>query len=153
MLNSPIELRPLTRENWNQCAQLPLRDDQRDFIPTNLQSIAVAQFYLENCCRAIYAGDEMVGFALYGVEQQTRRVKLFRLMISANHQGKGYGTASLRAVLADMESRWPQSPLYVSYHDRNETARKLYARFGFREVEQSDTKITAVRATASPATF
>ena len=146
-----IRLEPLTAANWKQCADLPVDDSQSLFIPPNLHSIAAARFYPDNCCRAIYADDQMVGFALYGTEHPTRRTKIFRFMIAHPHQRRGYGRAALRAILTEIQSRWNPDSIYISYHDTNDIARRLYREFGFVEVERDGSKITACVAAKSSA--
>lgn len=142
-LDQRITLRPLNADNWRQCAELTVLDHQRSWLPSNLHSIAAAQFYPDNFCRAIYAGERMVGFGMYGIEQPTGRVKVFRLMIDATAQHRGHGTAAMQAILQEIAKRWPSAAVYVSYQDDNTVARKLYDRLGFREVERDGAKITA----------
>jgi len=148
-----VRLEPVTAENWQACAALDIHENQRAFIPSNLHSIAAAQFYPDNVARGVYAADggsdagdgQLVGFVLYGVEQPTGRIKLFRLMIAAPHQGRGYGAAAVRAVLRDMHERWRPIDVYVCYHPANAVAARLYQRLGFREVERTAEKVTARR--------
>ena len=140
-----IRLEPLTADNWQQCADLRIDESQSRFIPPNLHSIAAAQFYPDNCCRAIYAKDQMVGFTLYGTEEPTGRIKIFRFMIASPHQRLGYGRAALQAILTEIQSRWNSESIYISYHDTNGIARRLYDEFGFVEVEREGTKVTACR--------
>ena len=62
----PIELRPLTKQNWEDAADLKLGDDQREFIAENLWTIAETQFYPWVERRVIVADGEVVGLAAYG---------------------------------------------------------------------------------------
>ena len=140
-----VQLVPVTADNWRECAGLSVGDDQRPFLPANLESIAAAQFYPDAACRAAYADGRMVGFAMYGVERPTGRVKVFRLMIASAFQSRGLGTAVMRAVLGEVAERWPGLPVYVSYQQGNAVARHLYVRLGFREVESDGSKVTASR--------
>ena len=72
-----VKLEPVTADNWQACAALGVHNDQLAFIPSNLHSIAAAQFYSDNVCRGVYDarddGGGLVGFVLYGVEQPTGR--------------------------------------------------------------------------------
>ena len=92
----------------------------------------------------------MVGFALFGLEKGTRRAKIFRLMIHATCQGRGYGAAAMEALLRAIEERWHPPAVYISYNDDNQAARRLYARFGFRELERAGQKVTACKAATAP---
>jgi hypothetical protein len=39
-----IELRPVAQDNWNTLIKLKVREDQKNFVASNLYSIAEAQF-------------------------------------------------------------------------------------------------------------
>lgn len=146
-MESSVQLRPITEANWGACAALDVRAHQRAWLPSNLHSIAAAQFYPDNACRAVHAGDQLVGFGLYGIEHPTGRVKVFRLMIAAEHQRRGHGFAAMRLMLREMADRWPGADVFVSFQADNSAARHLYERLGFHEVERSGDKVTARRLT------
>ncbi len=60
-----VTLRPITVENWKECSDLAVDESQRELLPSNLYSIAEAQFYPEAQSRAIYNDrNEMVGYVL-----------------------------------------------------------------------------------------
>jgi ribosomal protein S18 acetylase RimI-like enzyme len=140
-----VTLRPITAVNWRECAELDVREHQRSWLPSNLVSIAAAQFYPDNYCRAVYAGEELVGFGMYGIEQNTNRIKVFRLMIGGTFQQRGYGVAAMAVILKEIAQRWPSSAIYVSYQEENVVARRLYDRLRFSQIEQCAGKITACR--------
>ena len=140
-----VSLRPVTAANWRQCADLDVLEHQRPWLPSNLHSIAAAQFYPESFCRGVYVGERVVGFAMYGVEQPTGRVKIFRLMIDSGAQRRGFGSAAMRLTLQEIAERWPGSAVYVSHHDENAVARRLYEGFGFYQVDRVGSKITACK--------
>jgi diamine N-acetyltransferase len=52
-------------------------------------------------------------------------------MIDADHQGKGFGTAALRALVDLMVVRLAPGEIYLGYEPGNVVAARLYARFGF----------------------
>lgn len=138
-----LTLQPLTAANWRACPELDLFEYQRTWVPSNLLSIAAAQFYPDNVSRAIVFNGQVVGFGLYGVEQGTGRIKVFRLMIGHDFQRRGFGRAAMHLMLRDITSRWPDVAVYVSYQSENAVARRLYTTLGFVEIEEIDTKITA----------
>jgi ribosomal protein S18 acetylase RimI-like enzyme len=71
------------------------------------------------------------------------------LVIATEHQGKGVGTSVLRSLMSDAERRGV--PLWLSVH-RNNEARRLYSRLGFRELERDERRVFMVHpaSTASP---
>lgn len=139
-----VSLRPLTVENWRQCAGLAVAHDQVTFIAPNVYSIAEAQFRPAAVPLAVYSADGvMVGFVMYGIEQPAGRWKVFRLMVDRNHQRRGYGRAALAQVLRRLRDQPGCRTVYISYQDANDAARRLYRDFGFVEVERDGAKVTA----------
>ena len=68
-----VELKPVSVENWRACLDLALHPEQRGFVPSNLLSIAEAQFYPDAHSLAIYSKEnELVGYALYGKDSETQ---------------------------------------------------------------------------------
>lgn len=133
-----VELKPIDEENFRQVVRLDVRPDQKTFVSTNVFSIAESKVspYLEPW--AVYAGDDLVGFTLYGRDPKTDRYWIVRLMIAADHQGKGYG----RAVLAEIVKRLQRLPggyeVYLSFAPENSLAEGLYTRFGFEPTGEID---------------
>lgn len=146
MAASPVELRPVTAENWRACAGLELRPEQVGLMPDNLYSIAEAQFYPDARSLAIYlSSGELVGYLLHGRDKASGDAKVFRLMIDRAHQGRGYGKAALRLVIERVSSRGDAKRLLIAYQEHNEAARRLYAGLGFVERETDETgRVTAV---------
>jgi diamine N-acetyltransferase len=141
---SSIYLKPITRENWEECAELKGADGQEEFLPSNLRSIALAQFYPNAVALAIYDGDDrMVDFTLYGLEEATQRWKIFRLMIAAEHQRRGHGRAAMLQVIQRLRTLPTCHEVFISYHTANHAARCLYRSLGFVDQELSGTKVTA----------
>jgi regulation of enolase protein 1 (concanavalin A-like superfamily)/RimJ/RimL family protein N-acetyltransferase len=141
----PVRLQPITVDNWKAAIGLSLHTDQQHFLPDNLYSIAEAQFYPDACPLAIYDDQgQMVGFVMYGRDVFSGHWKVFRLMIDAAYQGRGYGRAAMQQVIATLAAKPDSDTILICYHDDNQAARQLYARLGF--VEQSvdaDGKATA----------
>jgi diamine N-acetyltransferase len=137
-----ILLLSVTADNWKACAGLSLAKNQQDFVPSNLYSIAESQFYPQSRSRAVYANDDLVGYALYGIDHATSQWKVFRLMIDEQFQGKGYGKAAMKVILEDIRQEKAQVVL-VRYNLENDVARRLYERFGFKEIDRTETHATA----------
>jgi diamine N-acetyltransferase len=126
-----ISLRPLTPANWEECIHLQVREDQRGFVAANTYSLAEAYIYPECAPRAIYAGEQMVGFLMYGFDADLQQHWIIRFMIDARFQRRGYGRAALRAVVAEMRRLPGCERIYLSYEPENQGAEQLYAAYGF----------------------
>ena len=58
---------------------------------------------------------------------------LFRFMVAAEHQGKGYGASALRLALLEMKAAGA-TRVRTMHKPGNGTASKLYRRQGFVEI-------------------
>jgi diamine N-acetyltransferase len=133
-----ITLRELTRETWEECIDLDVAEHQRDFVSSNLVSLAEAQFYPGTVCRAVYADEAMVGFVMYGPDAEYApgeegAYAFVRLMVDRHHQGKGYGRAAIAAVIEAIRQIPESRILYTSFVPENTHAGRLYADMGFRQ--------------------
>src|SRR4051812_27394662 len=126
-----ITFRPVTRENFSAVIELTVTPEQEDFVSSNLYSIAEA--YLEPTWvpLAIHAGDALVGFAMFGRDDETGRWWIMRYMFDVQHQGKGYGTAALPPLIDLIVERHGCGELFLGYEPSNEVASRLYTRMGF----------------------
>lgn len=141
---SIVRLEPVTALNWKECCDLAVAPEQVGFLPSNLYSIAESQFYSEACPLAIYNGaDHLVGFALYGVDVESGKWKIFRLMIDCAHQGKGHGTAAMREMITRITNERDCDEILVAYQENNAVARRLYRGLGFVEIGTDGSTITA----------
>ena len=126
-----VSLRPVTRENVRACINLKVEPGQENFVAPNDYSIAEALAEPDLSPLAICDGDAVVGFAMYGQDPDTDRWWIIRFMIDADHQGKGIGTAALRALVELIAERHGCAELFLSYVPGNAVAERLYARVGF----------------------
>src|SRR5215218_4918669 len=94
-----VELRPITRDNLWAVVDLPLHPGQEAHVEDNVASIANAYVEPTFVPLAIYAGADLVGFAMYGQHPVTGAWWVIRLMIARDHQGKGYGRAAMEAMI------------------------------------------------------
>ena len=133
-----ITLRELNRDTWEECVDLDVAEHQRNFVSSNLVSLAEAQFYPGTVCRAVYADEVMVGFVMYGPDaeyapDEQGAYAFVRLMIDQHHQGKGYGRAAFAAVIDAIENIPKSRVLYTSYDPENTRAGHLYESMGFQQ--------------------
>ncbi len=134
-MNDPttlISLRPVTQENYRQVIQLKVREDQKGFVATNAESLAEAYVFPYRYPLAIYAGETPIGFLLYVYLEERQQHWIFRLMIAAENQGRGYGRTAMRLLIERMHAIPGCNQIYISYEPENDVARKLYGSLGFR---------------------
>ena len=135
------EIRPVTKDNWQELIKLKVRDDQTHFVASNLYSIAQAQFgdeyegHWDLFPYGIYEDDAPVGFLMYALNFEHPKQQAFiqRLMVDEKFQGRGYGRFGMRALLDIFRADERIHEVAISYEPENEGARKLYASLGFVE--------------------
>ncbi|WP_460533482.1 GNAT family N-acetyltransferase [Chitinimonas naiadis] len=131
-----LTLRPITRDNFEAVTDLQLLDHQRQYLASNAFSIAEASFHPYCHTRAIYQHEALVGFLMYvspHEEGDAGEYAIWRFMIDARHQGKGYGRQAMQGVLAEICSKADAQRISISYSPTNPVAKDFYASFGFVE--------------------
>lgn len=127
-----IRLEKLNAENWTKCLDLKEDDNARKFIASNLFSIAQAQFYPKAISRAIYMDDSIVGYVMYGEDEDNPSdFHIDRLMIGKDFQGKGYAKQTLSLIISEGIQKGYKS-FSASVHPENEKMQGLLACFAFR---------------------
>jgi diamine N-acetyltransferase len=135
------EIRSVTKDNWLALIKLQVREDQRNFVASNVFSIAQAQFgdnfegHWDLHPFGIYEDDDPVGFLMYGYNFEHPRYQAFilRLMVDEKHQKKGYARYGMEKILEVFRADERVKEVGISYDPQNEAARKLYASLGFTE--------------------
>ena len=134
-----LALREITRENLGEVLKLKVHPSQAGFVATNAVSIAQAHFYPEVAWfRAVYAGDTPVGFVMLEDEPAKPRYYLWRFMIDAAQQGKGYGRRALELVCEHVRSRPGGTVLYLSCVPGEGGPGPFYEKLGFRYTGEED---------------
>ena len=130
---SNVTLREVTQESLGTVLGLSVAPEQKEFVAENAQSIAEAYFQPHAWFRAVYAGGTPVGFVMLFDDPGGPRYFLWRFMIAAEHQGKGYGKAALGLVVEHVRSRPNATELRCSYVPGEAGPGAFYAKYGFVE--------------------
>lgn len=142
-----ISLRKIDWHNFDELMQLSVKDEQSTFVAPIAYSLAQAYTRIINhdkppFCFAIYHDEQLIGHTLIMYYQSIENIYgdddcyvINRFLISEAFQGKGYGSKSLAHIL-DFIKTFPQGSvqsLYLSCNPRNNIARSLYSKFGFKD--------------------
>jgi diamine N-acetyltransferase len=137
--NSPlITLREISAETVRAIIELEVAEDQQNFVASNAVSLAQALFSPEAWYRAIYRGDEPVGFvmlydeALRPVPPAHPAVGVWRLMVDRRFQGQGIGKAALLQVIEHVRAKGLYSKLNLSYVPGPGCPELFYRQLGFQ---------------------
>jgi len=124
-------LRPLNRFNWETAANLQLEDYQQDFLPSNLFSIAQAQ-YEGLTPLGIFGDDRLVGLAVWGNFSGVYWIS--RVMVDKDHQEKGLGTRAVRQLVDKLKSRPDCAEIRTSFVRQNAIAEYFFGKLGFQRI-------------------
>jgi len=132
-----LYLNTITKENWLKAISLRVREDQVKFVASNAVSLAQLNFLDNFHAKGIYHAEEMIGFTLYGIDEDDQEYWMYRLMIDQNHQGKGYGKQAVQLVIDDIRKmkKDHHQTITLSYEPSNEHAKRIYEKMGFVEVD------------------
>jgi diamine N-acetyltransferase len=134
-----IELREVNKDNLREILRLKVAPEQERFVASNAISIAQAYFDRETAWfRGIYDGATPVGFVMLDDKPEVPSYTLWRLMIDANHQRKGYGRRALDLVFAHVKTRPGATELYTSCVDASGGPGPFYEGLGFTYTGQLD---------------
>ncbi|WKA58856.1 GNAT family N-acetyltransferase [Planococcus shenhongbingii] len=133
-----IQLRLVTRDNWEECLNLKVSRLQTKFTPTVAVSLAKPYIkpdgeHVEYLPFAIYYGEVIVGFIMHAFEKETTDMYWINgFIIDEKYQGKGYGKSALAEMIRWIASHSPQcKEVRLTVYPENQIARRLYINFGF----------------------
>ncbi len=140
-----MELVKISKFNFKEVINLALGEQQKNFVSSNLASMAESSVNPDYQPRALVIGGEVVGFAMYTEwvnalwmkEQRPNEYYIFRMMVDVNHQGNGYGRKLMSLLLDEIKAKKPKV-IHIAYCDSNATARSLYQSLGFKEYGKFD---------------
>lgn len=144
-LGGPIVgLREITDANRDAVVALRVRPGQERFVAGVAESLEEAAATPEGApwYRAIYAGETPVGFVMlsWNVTPAPGILGpwfLWRLLIDAEHQGRGYGREALRQVVELVRAEGA-TELLTSYQPGDGEPWPFYERIGFRPTGEMD---------------
>jgi diamine N-acetyltransferase len=134
-----VELREITQDSLGAVLDLAVEPEQTAYVAPNARSIAEAYFEPRAWFRAVYADDDLVGFVML-FRDPPNDFWVWRFMIDARYQGKGYGRRALELVV-DEARQAGAAEIRLSYHPGEHSPHAFYTRFGFvdtGEVEEGE---------------
>jgi len=127
-----IHLREIDIDNLRAVLHLRVGAAQERFVAPNAVSIAQAYFHRDTAWfRGIYDGDAPVGFVMLDDKPDVPSYTLWRFMIDASHQRKGYGRQALELVCAHVQGRPRAKELLTSCVDGAGGPGPFYEGLGF----------------------
>lgn len=143
-LSDQVTLRVITAETVRTIIKLKVAEHQNRFVAPNAVSLAQALFAPEAWYRAIYLGEEPVGFVMLADDTlidpvpENPEVGVWRFMVDERHQRKGIGRAAMRLVIEHVRSKGVFRKLALSYVPEEGGPEQLYLSLGFRPTGEMD---------------
>jgi len=139
-----VTLREITADTVIAVCRLSVAEAQKGFVAANAVSLAQALFAPDAWYRAIYLGEEPVGFvmledtSLRSPPPDEPQAGVWRLMVDARHQGRGIGRAAMRQVIDHVRRKGLFRTLEVSYVPGPGCPEAFYLGLGFRHTGRRD---------------
>ncbi|HRW94123.1 MAG TPA: GNAT family N-acetyltransferase [Thermotogota bacterium] len=133
-----VTLQKIGMEEFKECLCLKVDESQTGFVAPNMYSLAEAKVDGVSIPRAVYAGEQMVGFVMFWFDEINGMGYIDRLMVDHRFQGKGYGKKAMQLVIQYLLSQPNCQRIRTSYHPDNAVADKLYASLGFETTGEID---------------
>lgn len=129
-----IRLEKVNEKNFGKILDMKLPEEQNRFVAPNIVSMAQAWLYYDEARPyAVMNDEEVVGFMMLDWDNEERTVGIWRFMIAFEEQKKGYGRATMQAVIDMVRKDKNIDSMHLDYVKGNTVARELYYSFGFRE--------------------
>jgi RimJ/RimL family protein N-acetyltransferase len=128
-------IRRLANEIWHDCYRAILSDEQKAYMLEMMYSEKVIRNELQEGIvweMMVYKGDD-VGFI--SVEEKNQRLKLHKLYLHPDLQGKGFGSQALKHVL-DYGASLHVKDVYLNVNKHNANAIRAYERMGFVRTDE-----------------
>lgn len=126
-----VSFKEITKENFWDCIELSVTEEQFDFVTSNAVSIAQSKVQPECIPLAVYDDEIMIGFIMYCIDEDDGEYWIYRMMIDKNFQSRGYGNKTLEKLLEIIRQDKTHNKVYLGVHKESIYAVKLYKSFGF----------------------
>ncbi|MBO6558833.1 MAG: GNAT family N-acetyltransferase [Pseudomonadales bacterium] len=132
---------PLNRELETQVLQLKIDESQIRYHPSISSSIELSRQYDEAQSMAVIFDEEVCGFAMFGIDFETGKWKVFRLLIDKSFQGKGIGKRAMSQILAFLQIQKGADEVLLVVNSENHVAIHIYRTLGFVQYGSRDDKL------------
>ena len=126
-----VTLKDVDKTNWDECCNLKLSTKQGGLVAPHMYTMAESEAEPAFVPLAIYANGTVVGFAMYGLDPDDGKYWIYRLMIDLDSQGKGYGKAALKELIARLSKLPDCDEIFAGYKPWNNVAGALFGELGF----------------------
>lgn len=126
-----VTLRDITEFNLIEVMKLEVHDSQKKCVAPNSVSIAQGHYSKTAWFKGIYLKEEPVGFVMLDLDEEKPEYFLWRFMIDARYQGKGYGKEAMEMVIDYVQTLPKAQELLTSCVPGDEGPKAFYEKLGF----------------------
>lgn len=127
-----IRLQEINRGNLWDIIDLKVSREQESLIASNAVSIAQSKIQPECIPLGVYRDGTPVGFAMYCIDSEDNEWWIYRLMIDARYQGKGYGKEAFKLILNNIREDKTRNRVFLSVDRRGIKSTNLCESMGFK---------------------
>lgn len=135
--SAAVSLREITAQTVRAITDLVVAPEQSQFVAPNAVSLAQALFAPDAWYRAIYRGDEPVGFVMLSDPSLNPSMPaqsdiwVWRFMVDARYQRQGIGRLAMQLVIEHVRRQGLFPQLKISYVPGEGCPEPLYRSLGF----------------------
>lgn len=145
-----VSLRPITSTNVREILDLRVSPEQEKFVAPNAYSLSEALFEPKAWYRAVYADETPVGFIMMEEDQEKGKYYLWRFLIDAKYQGKGYGYQAIQLLIERVRQLPNAREMTLSYVPDLHSPQPFYQKLGFVDTGEADEDELIMRLTFEP---
>ncbi|MTI49922.1 GNAT family N-acetyltransferase [Sporosalibacterium faouarense] len=132
-----ISLKKITEDNYKECLELSVAENQKSFVSSIENSLAKAYVFSNIVTPfAIYSDETMVGFILLRFNEEYSNYFIWQFMIDEKYQGRGFGKQSMIVAIEWMKQDKRCDSIVIAYIKGNDRAEKLYTKLGFQQMNE-----------------
>ena len=133
-----VTLREITADDLGRILNLVVSPGQEQLVATTAKSIAQAHYYDDAWFRAVYAGDQAVGFLMLSLMPEKAEYFVWRMLIDGVHQRKGYGRRAMELAIEHVRALPDAKALFLSHVPLPGNAGPFYEKLGFAYTGETD---------------
>lgn len=138
-----LEFKEVTPNNWRRINSLEVKDEQKEFVASNIAILAKAFAYNMYNSRVyvLYSEDNPIGLTMQRDFYHNEDIIciLDQFMIDKNYQGKGFGKKAMKQWISIIKSKNKYNLIMLCYKKGDIVAEKMHQGLGFiRKPEEDD---------------
>jgi diamine N-acetyltransferase len=144
-----VRLRPVSRDNWRDVAELQVAESQREFVADPCRYLALCCYGGDWQPLAVYLGQRVIGFLMWAVDPADGSCWLGGILIDRSYQRRGYGRQAIQAAIKMLAEEHGYQHFALSYSPDN-AAKHLYHGLGFAETSEREGDEVVARLSLAP---